>query len=170
MTDRYSTAIEHLGSENLAVRIGAIYALERIARDSRRDHPAIMDVLSAFIREESRKPLEPELAASPSAGEDEGEDFEPTSARLRVMRQEAEEFSRRVDATIPPDVQTAVTVIGRRDPANDTESHRPQQRRPERSRPLKCSPRRCLDGSRHLRHGNPGQRKPGRRGADLDRA
>ena len=123
MTDRYSAAIEHLGSENLAVRIGAIYALERIARDSRRDHPAIMDVLTAFIREESRKPLEPELAASPPADEDEDEDededLERITARRRVMRQEAEELSRRVDAATRPDVQAAVTVIGRRDPAND---------------------------------------------------
>lgn len=117
VTDRYSTAIQHLGSENLAVRIGGIYALERIARDSGRDHPAIMDVLTAFIREESRKPQEPESAASPPA--DEGEDHEPTTPRLLATRQEFEELSRRVDATTRPDVQAAVTVIGRRDPAND---------------------------------------------------
>ena len=51
VTDRYTKAIEQLGSDKLAVRIGGIYALERIARDSARDHPAVMEVLTAFIRE-----------------------------------------------------------------------------------------------------------------------
>ena len=39
VTDRYTKAIEQLGSDKLDVRIGGIYALERIARDSARDHP-----------------------------------------------------------------------------------------------------------------------------------
>jgi Pentapeptide repeats (8 copies) len=33
------------------VRLSGIYALERIARDSARDHPAVMEVLSAYVRE-----------------------------------------------------------------------------------------------------------------------
>src|ERR1035438_6617719 len=51
VTDRYTKAIEQIGSEKADVRIGGIYALERIARDSARDHPTVMEVLSAFIRE-----------------------------------------------------------------------------------------------------------------------
>jgi hypothetical protein len=39
VTDRYTKAIEQLGSKELDVRIGGIYALERIARDSAKDHP-----------------------------------------------------------------------------------------------------------------------------------
>ena len=54
MTDRYTKAIEQLGSDKLDVRIGGIYALERVARDSARDHPTVMEVLTAFIREHSR--------------------------------------------------------------------------------------------------------------------
>ena len=57
MTDRYTKAIEQLGSDKLDVRIGGIYALERIARDSARDHPTVMEVLTAFIREHSREPM-----------------------------------------------------------------------------------------------------------------
>ena len=34
VTDRYTKAIEQLGSDKLDVTIGGIYALERIARDS----------------------------------------------------------------------------------------------------------------------------------------
>jgi hypothetical protein len=53
VTERYTKAIEQLGSDKLDVRIGGIYALERVARDSARDHPTVMEVLTAFIREHS---------------------------------------------------------------------------------------------------------------------
>ena len=59
VTDRYTKAIEQLGSDKLDVRIGGIYALERIARDSARDHPTVMEVLTAFIREHSREQWPP---------------------------------------------------------------------------------------------------------------
>ena len=55
VTDRYTKAIEQLGSDKLDVRIGGIYALERIARDSARDHPTVIEVLAAFVREHSRE-------------------------------------------------------------------------------------------------------------------
>lgn len=44
VTDRYTKAIEQLGSDKLDVRIGGIYALERVARDSTGDHPTVMEV------------------------------------------------------------------------------------------------------------------------------
>jgi hypothetical protein len=56
VTDRYTKAIEQLGSEKLDVCIGGIYALERVARDSARDHPTLMEVLTAFIRVHSHEP------------------------------------------------------------------------------------------------------------------
>jgi len=55
VTDRYTKAIEQLGSDNLGVRVGGIYALERIARDSAIDHPTVMEMLTAFIRENSHE-------------------------------------------------------------------------------------------------------------------
>jgi hypothetical protein len=39
VTDRYTKAIDQLGSGKLDVRIGGIYALERIARDSAKTTP-----------------------------------------------------------------------------------------------------------------------------------
>jgi hypothetical protein len=51
ITERFTRAIEQLGDERLTVRLGGIYALERIARDSERDHWTIMEVLTAFVRE-----------------------------------------------------------------------------------------------------------------------
>lgn len=55
VTDRFSKAIEQLGSGNLDVRLGGIYALERIARDSSRDHEPIVEILCAFLREHADK-------------------------------------------------------------------------------------------------------------------
>src|SRR5690242_10931500 len=72
VTDRYTKAIEQLGSEKLDVRIGGIYALERVARDSARDHPTVMEVLTAFVRAHSHEPWRPpgddELAALSARG------------------------------------------------------------------------------------------------------
>jgi uncharacterized protein YjbI with pentapeptide repeats len=93
VTDRYTKAIEQLGSEKLDVRIGGIYALERVARDSARDHPTVMEVLTAFIREHSQEQWPP--PGRPASLEQE-----------RLTR---------------PDVQAAVTVVGRRNAERDTQ-------------------------------------------------
>jgi hypothetical protein len=50
ITDRFSHAIEHLGSDSIEVRLGGIYALEHIARESEADHGPIMEVLTAYVR------------------------------------------------------------------------------------------------------------------------
>jgi hypothetical protein len=42
---------EETSEPNIEVRVGAIYALERIAQDSDRDHIQIMEILCAYIRE-----------------------------------------------------------------------------------------------------------------------
>ena len=72
ITDRITSAVEQLGAEktvkkggkestepNIEVRIGAILSLERIAQDSTRydkgrDHVRVMEILCAYIRENSR--------------------------------------------------------------------------------------------------------------------
>lgn len=63
--DRYSKAVEQLGSDNPDVRIGGIYALERVAEDSPRDHPTVMEVLASFIRERSQVPASGETSLEP---------------------------------------------------------------------------------------------------------
>ena len=54
ITERFTRAIEQLGSDKLEVRLGGIYALERIARDSEKDHWTVMEVLTAYVRENAR--------------------------------------------------------------------------------------------------------------------
>ena len=50
-TETYGRALEQLGRDSMTQRIGAIYALERIARTGPDDHGPIMEVLAAFIRD-----------------------------------------------------------------------------------------------------------------------
>jgi uncharacterized protein YjbI with pentapeptide repeats len=50
ITERFTRSIEQLGNSEETIRIGGIYALERIANDSPRDGWTIMEVLSSFVR------------------------------------------------------------------------------------------------------------------------
>lgn len=86
VTDRYTRAVEQLGHAELDVRIGGIYALERLMRDSPDDQPTVVEVLSAFVRHRGR---------------------------IAHARPEAEHPD--ASYTCPLDVQAAVTVVARRD-------------------------------------------------------
>ena len=66
LTDRFTAAVEHLGSDKAPVRVGAIYALGRIARDSRSDRSAVVALLAEHLRESKpwpvRTPEDPDMA------------------------------------------------------------------------------------------------------------
>jgi hypothetical protein len=65
ITERFTKSIEQLGSNKLDVRLGGIYALERIAKDSERDRATVLEVLSAFVREHgdpAKSDSEPSMA------------------------------------------------------------------------------------------------------------
>ena len=61
-TELFTKAIEQLGATRqdgepaLEIRIGAIYALERLAKDSERDYGPIIETLATYIREHCRDP------------------------------------------------------------------------------------------------------------------
>ncbi|WP_236711241.1 pentapeptide repeat-containing protein [Streptomyces sp. 150FB] len=56
ITDRYTAAVSNLGADKLDVRLGGIYALERIMQDSPRDQPTIDNVLAAYVRTHAATP------------------------------------------------------------------------------------------------------------------
>lgn len=56
ITDRYTAAVGNLGEDKIDVRLGGIYALQRIMQDSRRDQPTIANVLATYIRTHTAKP------------------------------------------------------------------------------------------------------------------
>lgn len=56
ITGRYTAAVAGLGSASADVRVGGIYALERIMRDSPRDQATGLSVLAAYVRAHARLP------------------------------------------------------------------------------------------------------------------
>ncbi|MBM7774369.1 uncharacterized protein YjbI with pentapeptide repeats [Actinokineospora baliensis] len=71
-TDRYTKAVEQLdrtGADHLQSRLGAVYALERLARDSPRDQPSVIEVLSAFVRTTSPRLAPAECPDLPPAAD-----------------------------------------------------------------------------------------------------
>ena len=105
VTDRYSKAIEQLGEDSLDVRLGGIYALEQITRDSARakeDQTTIVEVLSAFVRVHS-DPVYQFKAAKPRP--------EHPSTEAELVALAADYVAR--SPKPPVDVQAAVTVLGR---------------------------------------------------------
>jgi uncharacterized protein YjbI with pentapeptide repeats len=115
ITDRFTKAITQLGDDKLDVRLGAIYALERIARESGKDHGPIMEVLTTYLREHAR--VQPARAIP----------WQPVRA---VGPLQPEDQARSTDAGNPPrlraDFQAIATVLGRR----------PEKRRREEQSPL----------------------------------
>ncbi|WP_230421430.1 pentapeptide repeat-containing protein [Actinomadura soli] len=67
VTERYTKAVEQLGSGRREVRAAAVYALERVAKDSPRDRLAIRDVLAVFVREHARPAPAAQRAQVPAA-------------------------------------------------------------------------------------------------------
>ena len=71
ITDRLNKAVEGLGKnkENskpvIEVRLGSLYALERIAQDSIRDHIQIMEILCAYIQENSPRDFTKDVTKQP---------------------------------------------------------------------------------------------------------
>ncbi|MBA3920263.1 MAG: pentapeptide repeat-containing protein [Nostocaceae cyanobacterium] len=53
ITERFSRAIDQLGSDKLEIRLGGIYALERISKDSDKDYWQIIEILTAYVREKA---------------------------------------------------------------------------------------------------------------------
>jgi Pentapeptide repeats (8 copies) len=113
-TDLFTKAIEQLGSDKLEVRVGGIYALERIARESEKDHGPIIEVLTAYVR--AYAPWPPEDIAEarrkrPWARERPGpKDYERL---LKPKDNESFSASIMVIPKLDDDIQAVLTVIGR---------------------------------------------------------
>ncbi|MEO1582129.1 MAG: hypothetical protein AAFR91_09775 [Pseudomonadota bacterium] len=101
VTERFTKAIEHLGSKQPSICIGGIYALERIAKDSPKDHWMVMEILSSYIRENSS--LE---TNNPNTSQ--GDFFDPLSNPSSYSKN-------KIEASI----QSALSVILRRNTKND---------------------------------------------------
>ena len=94
ITDRFAKSVEQLGNTSPDVQVGGIYSLERIAKDSSKDHWTVIEVLTAYVRDKSALP-KGWLATPPG--------------------------KRQPLPDVTNEVQSALTVIGRRDRSRDPE-------------------------------------------------
>lgn len=72
INDRFTRAVEQLGSDNLTIRIGGVHALGKIAEDSPRDAQTIIDILCSFVRAQTNH-----IDYKEAIKNDEGEYHEP---------------------------------------------------------------------------------------------
>lgn len=95
LANSLTVAIEHLRSDQVEVRLGGIYALERIGWLSEQQTQQVIEILSAFVRERAR-----------------WSDNEEPSSVLPLPRR-------------APDIQAALTVLGRhRRTDQEVQAHR----------------------------------------------
>ena len=50
LANRMALAVDQLGKDDLALRLGGIYTLEGLARTSESEYGPIMEILTAFVR------------------------------------------------------------------------------------------------------------------------
>jgi uncharacterized protein YjbI with pentapeptide repeats len=105
LAERFARAIELLANQNsVHIRLGGIYSLEKIARDSPSDQWTVIEVLTAFVREKSRQlrvtPMELPMPLTVD-GEKSTDQWIEMAAEIPLEKVNA-------------DIQAAMTVIGRR--------------------------------------------------------
>jgi hypothetical protein len=65
ITDRYNAAVTNLGSRSIEIRLGGIYALQRLMKDSPRDQSTVIAVLCAFVRDQTAPAVKPRKPPPP---------------------------------------------------------------------------------------------------------
>lgn len=103
VAERFSKAVEQLGNENIHVRLGGIYSLEQIAKDSEeRYYRQVIESLTSYLRE--RAPYVPLLPEAQRVSE-------ATSESVGVDT--IEKLFRNVP-DLKTDIQAVISVLGRR--------------------------------------------------------
>ncbi|MEH1885230.1 pentapeptide repeat-containing protein [Nostoc sp.] len=115
-SERFMGAIAQLGHDKIETRTGAIYALERVAQDFPKEHWTIMEILTAFVRENAPiqavkvEQQKPEYSPDAYSGKRRG-GSRPTQQLEQNLHEEL--------PIIRTDIQAALTVIGRRNLLED---------------------------------------------------
>lgn len=103
ITERFTRAVDQLGSDKIEQRVGSIFALERLASDSRKDHASILELICTFLRHRERGEEEAELYKVP----------------IGVVEDQHVKLWRKVEkskgwaARAPEDVRAGVSVLRR---------------------------------------------------------
>ena len=124
-TDLFTKAVESLGATRLdphgmsapivEARIGAIFALERLAKNSHSDYGIIVETLSAYIREQCGQPSKFDYNGDDP--DEEGISISDKESRLRRRCQALLEWTNELKTNPPAnrqDVAVALKVLSRR--------------------------------------------------------
>jgi Pentapeptide repeats (8 copies) len=137
ITERFTTAIDQLGKIDdrgdklFEIRIGGVYALDRIARESEEDYWPIMEVLCAYVRKHAPRTWLPEIQESAGDPKEDKRSDEEISRGVS-KRAEVDAFNTnapghgrtqqdgiwfwgsREHEPADPDIQAIITVLRRR--------------------------------------------------------
>jgi Pentapeptide repeats (8 copies) len=112
--ESFAKAVEQLSSDKLETRLGGIYTLERISRESEREYWPIMETLTAYVREHA--PWPPRQALTNPFVELQGSTAGETASEFAPAEQPANEAEQASSQVRPAtDIQAILTVLGRRD-------------------------------------------------------
>ena len=102
ITERFTRAVDQLGNKKIGIRLGGIYALERIASESEKDYWPIMEILTAYVRMSSS--VDKSRCANFST-------IFPLSMDIQNCEIAKKEL---LDMNKLSDIQAALTILGRR--------------------------------------------------------
>ena len=105
VTDLYTKAVEQLGHEQAAVRLGGLYALERLAQITPDQRQTIVNVICAYLRMPYSPPPDDDRASSatpaPGAGRDAHQELQVRRTAQRILTNHL---------TLPMDPATSQTL------------------------------------------------------------
>ncbi len=87
VTELYTKAVEQLGSDKAPVRLGGLYALERLGQDNPKQRQTIVSVLCAYLRMPFEGPAEG-IRGTAAWETDDTEDPEDPELQVRLAAQE----------------------------------------------------------------------------------
>jgi uncharacterized protein YjbI with pentapeptide repeats len=130
ITERFTRAIDQLGATDdkgeykLEIRLGGIYGLERIDKESpeRAYHGTVMEILTAYVRENSRwvsEEASPQMSAAKAAAKLDRGRFPYAKLDREVGKQAARTLRR-----LPIDIRAILDVLKRREEEHVPEEHR----------------------------------------------
>ncbi len=102
IAERFSKAVDQLGNDKLGVRVGGIFALEKVAQIYPEEHWIVMEVLTSYIRDQS---LNGKSVFEPQVDDEETQAGEGTIAKIAI--------------SVTNDIQAALTVICGRNISHD---------------------------------------------------
>jgi hypothetical protein len=86
ITDLYTKAVELVGSDNASVRLGGLYALERLAQDNENQRQTIVNVLCAYLRMPFEAPQPPSDGGGSGSSSAFRESVQEREVRLTAQR------------------------------------------------------------------------------------